>query len=233
MNRLQMLLALQTVDQEWDDKGRRYQVLRKQLADSSELEGLQAACHHIKQELTTNRSKLRNLELEMASLQSKLREVQDSLYSGRVRLPKDLETLQKESQILKQRLHTMEDEILTLMSLVEEYEAKDILKTSALLAFQERSVGEREAQTTEYNDLRVRLKALQESREKLRGAIARGDLALYDELHGKKNGIALASMIESSCQICRVSAPVRKAQLVASGDEVITCEGCGRILYIA
>lgn len=233
MNHLQKLLALQTADQEWDEKGRRYQVLRRLLADQSELQALQEACHQIKQDLAASRVKLRNSELEMASLQSKQREVQDALYSGRVRVPKDLETLQKESQILQQRLHTMEEDTLNLMALVEEYEVQEKTRTSALRAFQEHSVTEHEAQTTEYGDLRMRLKAVQEIRDRLRGTINRGDLALYDELRGKKNGIVLAPMAESSCQICRVSVPVRKAQLVVSGDEVITCEGCGRILYLA
>ena len=233
MNRVQTLLALQTADQEWDEKGRRYQVLRRLLADLSELQALQEACRQIKHDLAASRTKLRNSELEMASLQAKQREVQDALYGGRVRVPKDLETLQKESQILQQRLHTMEEETLNLMALVEEYEAQDKTRVSVLQAFQEHSATEHEAQTTEYNELRTRLKAVQELRERLRGNINRSDLALYDELRGKKNGIVLAPMAESSCQICRVLVPVRKAQFVASGDEVITCEGCGRILYPA
>ncbi|MHB1356324.1 MAG: zinc ribbon domain-containing protein [Anaerolineae bacterium] len=231
MNRLQTLLALQLADQEWDEKGRRYQALRRLLADTSELEALREACLQIKHDLSASRTKLRNSELEMASLQAKQRDVHDSLYSGRVRLPKDLETLQKESQILQQRLHTMEDETLNLMALVEEYEALDNAKSSALHAFEEQSATEHQAQTIEYNELRARLKAVQELRERLRGNINRGDLALYDELRGKKNGIVLAPMAESSCQICRVLAPVRKAQSVVTEDEVITCEGCGRILY--
>ena len=233
MNRLQTLLALQAADQEWDEKGRRYQVLRRLLADQSELQALQEACRQIKQDLAASHVKLRNSELEMASLQSKQREVQDALYGGRVRVPKDLETLQKESQILQQRRNTMEEEILNLMALVEDYEAQDKTRASVLQAFQERSVTEHEAQSTEYSELRTRLKAVQELRDRLRGSINRGDLALYDELRGKKNGVVLAPMAESSCQICRVSVPVRKAQLAASGDEVITCEGCGRILYLA
>lgn len=231
MNRLQTLLALQTADQEWDEKGRRYQALRRLLADVSELQALQETCRQTKQDLSANRTKLRNSELEMASLQAKLREVQDSLYSGRVRLSKDLETLQKEGQILQHRLHTMEDETLTLMAMVEEQEAQDVAKSSALHAFEEHSAAEHQSQTIEYNELRARLKAVQELRERLRSNINRGDLALYDELRGKKNGIVLAPMAESSCQICRVLAPVRKAQSVVTEDEVITCEGCGRILY--
>jgi predicted nucleic acid-binding Zn-ribbon protein len=233
MNRLQTLLALQTADQEWDEKGRRYQALRKLLADQSELQALQEAYRQIKQDLSASRTSLRNSELEMASLQSKQREVQEALYSGRVRLPKDLETLQKENQILQQRLHTMEDDTLNLMALVEEYEAQEKIRTSALQVFQEHSVIEHEAQSVEYTELRTRLKAVQELRERLRSNINRGDLALYDELRGKKNGIVLAPMAESSCQICRVSTPVRKSQSVATGEEVITCEGCGRILYLA
>jgi len=233
MNRLQTLLALQAADQEWDEKGRRYQVLRRLLADQSELQALQEACRQIKQDLAASHVKLRNSELEMASLQSKQREVQDALYGGRVRVPKDLETLQKESQILQQRLNKMEEEILNLMALVEEYEAQEKTRASALRVFQEHSVTEHEAQTAEYSELRTRLKAVQELRDRLRCSINRGDLALYDELRSKKNGMVLAPMTESSCQICRVSVPVRKAELVASGDEVITCEGCGRILYLA
>jgi len=233
MNRVQVLRALQDTDQEWDEKGRRYQLVRKLLTDTSELDRIRATWQQTQHDLARNRADLKNIELEMASLQAKQQEVQDGLYGGRIRNPKDLETLQKESAILKQRLSHLEDTALSLMSSVDELEQKERDEGTAFSEADHKAAADQISLNQEYAVLRARLQELLERREKLRGALVGTDLALYDDLRIKKSGTVLAPMLESSCQVCRVSVPSRKASLAVSGDEIVLCEGCGRILFSA
>jgi len=75
------------------------------------------------------------------------------------------------------------------------------------------------------------LEELREERARLREQLDPAVLRLYDELWAKKGGQPLSPLRDRVCQTCRVTQPSHKAQMVLSGNEVVTCEGCGRILY--
>lgn len=233
MSRVQLLRTLQAIDQEWDGKGRRFQDVRKLLTDTTELARLRADLQSTQSELTATRTALRDSELELASLQTKRQEVQASLYSGHIHNPKDLEMLQKESEILSERASHLEDEILNLMTSADDLDEAAQTSSAVLSAFEAQAKTAQAQLTQEYSDLRLRLTALKEQREKVRGTLPGTDLALYDDLRVKKNGAVMAAMVNSSCQACRVSVPSNKASLAGSGDEVVLCEGCGRILFLA
>jgi len=233
MRRVQILLELQAADNEWDEKARRYQAVRAQLQDTSEHDRLVAQRDKLQQALADTRARLHNSELELATLQVKYKEVNKRLYSGNVMNPRDLDNLQKESHSLKTRLENLENDTLSLMAEFEELEQQAASASASLKQFEEKRAIEQVSLTEEYNSLHSRLRELRELREKLRGLANRNDLALYDELRTKKNGNALAPMASGSCQACHVSVPSRKATLVETGEEIVLCEGCGRILYQA
>ena len=228
---IQVLLPLQAADQEWDEKGRRYQSTKQWLADQTDLEAKHGAQLRLAESLKAARGKLRDAELELAGLNAKAREIETTLYGGRVRAPRELESLEQDREHLRKRISQLEDQVLLLMGEVEDLEAATNRGAEQVRAFEAQRNAEREARTTEYQTLRARLQQLQGIREQLRSALPRGELALYDELRSKKAGIALAPMKDNACQICRVTVPALKAYTVATGEGVVTCEGCGRILY--
>lgn len=231
MKRIDSLRALQVVDLEWDSKARRYQTLRANLSDQSELASRRSQRQALQAELAAAKSSLRNAELELAGLQQKAHAVEKELYSGRNIAPKELDNQRRDSMQLKQRIGALEEHVLELMSQVEDLEARDRDMDAELLTYEREAAALREQQTEEYAQLRLRLKALQETRDRLRGTLGRADLALYDELRSKKSGTALAPLVDGVCQICHVTVPTSKVSLVEAGEQVATCEGCGRILY--
>jgi predicted nucleic acid-binding Zn-ribbon protein len=231
MTLLQTLWELQTVDQEWDQKAQLFQALRRRLSDHSALSARQEEQHSHEAQLSAARARLRDLELEIASLQSKFRQVEESLYGGRVRAPKELENLGQDREQLQKRISALEDQALELMTGVDELETQVAEGTEALRAFEVQWLQDDQASLTQGRELKARLEALQAKREQLRSLVGRGALALYDELRARKAGIAMATVKNGICQICRVAAPVAKIEAAASGESAVTCEGCGRILH--
>jgi hypothetical protein len=232
MGLVQTLLQLQALDQEWDTQGALFQQLRAQLLDESELENKQAAHEALEQSVATTRAHLRNLELEIEGMRQKAQQIETDLYGGRVRSPRELESLGQDGVYLKKRLSEAEETALGLMSEVEQLEARSQASAADWRQFERAWKRARQAQKAQYQELRVALQALRDERETLRATLDAGSLALYDHLRKTKGSAALAPMDESICQICRVTVPTVKARLVRSGDQAVTCEGCGRILYL-
>lgn len=232
MSLTDMLQDLQNVDQEWDVKARQYQAVSGQLGDQSPLEERRRSHQELADELATMRRALKDGELEFASFQQKARETEESLYSGRVTSPKELESLHQDLAVLRRRVASLEDTVLEAMTRVDELVEAAHRDSEELQAFEEGWTRERGEMVADYRVLRARLKELQEQRARLREQLDPAVLRLYDELRGKKGGQALSPLQDRVCQTCRVMQPSRKVQVIVSGNQVVTCEGCGRILYL-
>jgi hypothetical protein len=231
MSLLRTLRKLQDVDHEWDEKAEIYKSVRKRLADQSELQERRETLQQHEEELKSVRATLRNAELQYGSLEEKIEGVKEELYDGRVTSSKELSSLQEELDYLQGRLADFEDRILGGMTTVDELEETISSGRESLESFEEAWAEERESLRARYKTLRARLEELKERRESLRAEIDRGVLALYDELCKKKNGQALAPVSDGVCQICRVRVPSHKVQAIGSDEQVVVCDGCGRILY--
>lgn len=231
MNVIEALCRLNALDQEWDEKGRRYQAVRERLADQSALEAARKAQQERRAALSQKRGALRDGELELNALQEKARQTEESLYSGRITSSRELENLRRDFEHLKQRIAQLEETLLDLMETVETLERETAQGEVELSAFEARWTAEREADLALHQELRARLQAIQQEREILRSQIDANALATYDALRRSKGGTPLAPMKDSACQICRVAVPLKKAQLIERQEGLILCEGCGRILY--
>ncbi len=231
MSLIQRLLQLQAMDQEWDTQARMYQAVKQRLMDRSELEQKRQTQHRCAEALAAARAKLQNAELELASLQRKAREIDTSLYSGRILAPRELDNLRKEGDYAHRRISQLEDGILEQMADLEKLETEAADADRDLDTFEAQWNRENEALSVQYKALHAQLQRLKEAREQTRATVPAADLALYDSLRAKKGGVALAPMKEGVCQICRVTSSARQVETVAGGDEIVACEGCGRILY--
>jgi len=232
MHLIRALCRLQAIDAEWDEKGRLFQEIRARLMDESELQAARRAQKAREERLATLRSALRDAELELQGLQQKVNALDEALYSGRVLAPRELDNMRRDSEYLKRRISAREDEALELMAEIEELEQETSRGAEALQAKEAQWAQERQNLRAQYETLLARLKAIKQEREQIRTAIDAQALATYDQLRRTKHGQALSAFRDGRCQTCHVAVPSNKARLVEEGQEVlVTCEGCGRILY--
>jgi uncharacterized protein len=231
MSRVQILVQLHQVDQEWDEKARRYQAVRAELEPDAALAALRESERGRAAHLERMRADLNDAELELEGLRRKVQEAQDALYGGRVRNSREVDNLRQGAEQLRERISQLEDRALAVITEIEEIEAAAVDGGREVAALERQHAESRPALVAEYQGLRARLQELKATRDTLRGQMPRGDLALYDQLRAQKGGVALAPLKGGLCQICRVSLPSYKVQMVEQCAEVVTCEGCGRILY--
>jgi len=230
---LQTLLELQQLDQEWDSKASRYQSVAQRLSGQPEIESKREQEARLKKDQAGKHATMRDRELQLDSLQTKAKQIESDLYGGKVLAPRELDNLRKDGEAVRARVSGIEDDLLTLMTEAEEIDASLSQASGELASIESQWGQERPNLLGEYQSLRSRLRVLQDRRKELRESLGRSELALYDELKKRKGGIALAPVRDSICQACRVSVPSHKETVVASGSSVVTCDGCGRILYAA
>ena len=226
MSRASSLYALQKIDLRLHEIDSRQDEISAILAESERVSQAQADVDQAQSELVGARAETHAAEQEVASQKAKIDRNQKSLYGGSVQNPKELEDLQLESQSLLRHLTTLEDQLLEWMLRLEETEARYEGAKSEL----EAALAETAAQHKDLLDERQKLGAEVERLTAL-ASVGADELALYGKIKQNVGPMAMALVDEGVCTACGLALPGSEQQKVRSGDDLILCRQCGRILY--
>lgn len=80
------------------------------------------------------------------------------------------------------------------------------------------------------SQMNTMLKNLTADREKIASEIPKRLLKEYEHIKGR-HGMALAQVVNESCQGCRLVVRVAVREKVRMGEQLVRCEFCGRIFY--
>ena len=231
MSRASDLYRLQEIDLEADRLNGRLEEITSTLQDSSELEALNSELTSRQSVLDGSQSSARGAQHEVEDQRLKIDRTDEALYGGSVQNPKELEDLQMESESLRRYLETIEDRYLEAMleqdeaaaAVAETQEAIERLETE-LRAVHSDLLEEREK-------IQSRLPDLAAQRAAILPGISEEDQQSYLRLRGKFRGVAVSILDGQTCGICGLTLSASDQQTVRSGDELVRCNLCGRILY--
>ena len=233
---LKELYNLQELDLKRVDRRDALSVVRAELADDS---GLRRSRQRLVEAETqyANRSALRrDAELIVNQLESRAESVQERLYSGAVTNPRELEAFQDEQAILARQISEAEDVLLERMVEADELEEE---LTSARVALQ--SIEEQRSERVpllrqQEQTLTAEIDALEQRRIQMLPLFPAQMLSTYETLLTSRGGQAV-SKVELArgreiCGVCRVALPASDYQRLRSGDSLVQCNNCRRILYL-
>lgn len=154
------------------------------------------------------------------------------MYSGQIRSEKELEALRQEIGSLRGRKADLEESLLEIMEQVEDLE-------SLVATLKERHVeltGSVEvltkARDTAATDIDAELARRRSEREEAAAKLPDEVLEYYDELRGRKEGVAVAELQGRTCAGCRLELTQTELEEARrdSAEGLARCEQCGRIL---
>ena len=229
---LDRLRRLQELDTTIDTERERIATIEALVRDRSEYEAAarrhQAAVGPVKK----LESDQKDLELRVGTAKGQLADVDRKLYGGSVSSPRELRDLQDRGTDLRRQIESGEEQLMTVMEGLEQA-AQDAAEAEASL---KRIVAERRVRETELlaerKSLAGQLRASQTEREEVRASIEAQPLRLYDRLRTTRGGQAVAEVRQRTCQGCRVSLTAAYEQRLRHGEQLVTCQSCGRILYL-
>lgn len=230
MNRATLLWQLQTIDREVDEKTTHLGAIDAALANDPTIAMACATRDAAQKQVADLRATLTDRELEAQGLDAKIKELDARLYSGRVTNPKELDGLEKDSQMHKRLRSALDDKLLGLMDAVEQAQKNAVEKTHTLAQVESTRAGDVERLSRERAALARRLDELNATREQTRASLDTDVLRVYDRLRQSKAGRAVAQIKRDSCGTCGVSVPTGLASRVRTGEEIVLCPSCGRIL---
>jgi predicted nucleic acid-binding Zn-ribbon protein len=232
VTRVSNLFRLQTLDSQIDSHQARLSEIDADLGHHPDLDRARTEEENARAALENARQELRQAEGEARNQQQRIAETDKTLYGGGVSNPKELQDLQEEAASLRRYLSVLEERQLHAMMQCEESE-KAVTAAEAARRQQERlrSAAEEKLQA-ERATLQTTLETIGFQREAAVSAVTAEDLDRYNALRRTKHGMAVVRFESGACGACGVTPSSARMDSARSGQEIIQCGNCGRILYM-
>lgn len=147
---------------------------------------------------------------------------------------KEYETAMRETDALHKQIAAFETQILEKITAIDEVEKVLEERADEINSLDEKrdaALGEFDAELAAN---RKDLAADQKKRDSVFTTLPARLAAVYDRLAQRgRDGIAVAEVVNGSCSACYMSLRPQMQVEVKKGQEILTCESCTRILYVA
>ena len=176
---------------------------------------------------TTMAARVRESDHEREAHRTRLRTREKELMSGRIRSPSELMQMSEEVKHMKARFAEEEDAELKLM---EDADAADHAvreATEDLEQARRQSAAEEPALREDLATWGAELVQVETERDATWEQVPKAAQTAYSRMRIQP---AVAQVVNGQCAACRVTVTSRGMQMLRTGDELVHCENCGRIL---
>ena len=231
MSGVKQLYGLQEIDLRLAEEEARRESLLSKLADRSELQASAGRLERLEKRSGELSARSRAFERLVAEVEQTLERLDDRLYGGGVTNPQQLAAAQEERAFTSARKKEAEDQLLETMIDLDELEPvlAEARETAARL--EEERPGLENAWREQEREAVALIETLRADRAALLPVMPANLLPLYESLRKSKSGRAMALVERGTCQGCRLSLTTQETQRARSGQQIVQCSSCGRILY--
>ena len=231
MSGVKQLYGLQEIDLKLAEEEARRESLLSRLADRSELQASAERLERLEKRSGELSSRSRAFERLVAEVEQTLERLDDRLYGGGVTNPQQLAAAQEERAFTSARKKEAEDQLLETMIDLDELEPVLAEARETASRLQEERPGLEKAWREQQEEAVTQIETLRADREALLPTMPANLLPLYESLRKSKSGRAMALVERGTCQGCRLSLTTQETQRARSGQQIVQCSSCGRILY--
>ncbi len=176
--------------------------------------------------------KRKKLEGEVELQSDKIKSNEGKLFSGTITSSKELENYQEENELLKASNIKYEDEILEIMEVLDELDAK-VQKAKLAMDENKSEVSRVAGEMNEKLEVLTNVVAgLNKRSEEVQTLIPDDIKKTYNEVKNKKGGIAVSVLKNSFCSVCNMELPSIALEKIEDPDEIYKCPLCGRMSVV-
>lgn len=200
----------------------------------------------IEQEFETHASSIREIQqrhdtaqAERAKLETYL-ELQKSYQAKNDRNlkhaqnQKEYETAMRDLDVVQKQIATLETQIVEKMAVIEAIEAELAERADEINSLESNRADALGKFDAEIAANKKEFESESAKRKKVFVTLPDRLANVYDRLAQRsRDGIAVAEVIGGACSACFMSLRPQRHSEVRKGNEIITCENCTRILYVA
>ena len=177
-------------------------------------------------------NKRKKMEDSVGIQSEKIKRNEQKLFSGTIVDAKELVSLQEEVKSLKESNDKIEDQMLELMIKIDDLleEIRYIQKKKEQLEVYINRIKKDINKQVEL--LEKKIVDLRKKRNTIVSGIPKEYLNKYEELKGKKSGVAVGIFKDNFCSVCNMKISAGDAEKIKDLDKIYKCPSCGRMIII-
>lgn len=225
------LVKLQTIDSEI------YSLKYEKESKPEEVRAIETAFEEKKKHLADLEKNLLDLqkqrkekELELASKEESNKKLQAQLYS--LKTNKEYQAMLQQIQDAKADASVIEDKLLQLFDQADRVKIETEREKQKLKEEEKGFLDQKKKVEDRVKEIDGRLAQLEAQRKQEITDIDPKILSQYDRILKNRDGLAIVTAKDNSCQGCNMFVPPQVINLIKMYEHIVTCEMCNRILYI-
>ncbi len=233
---LEQLFALRNIDLGLDDASRRGDEARARLVESQErFKRTKDEVARDKKAVDDCLKERKLIEIDLKTKEEQVKKYSTQLYE--VKTNEQYKALQDEIDRARKESRAIEDRILELMMREDELKARNAQAGKELAEAEKALKEDEEAVARELAEIEKEQEALKARRGEQAAKLASSLVRIYERIRSLRGGSPLAAVgtgadDEAVCSACQLSIRPQLVVEVHKGKELVSCESCGRILYI-
>jgi uncharacterized protein len=232
---IDLLAALQEVDQRLRQKESTLQELRQQISASA------SAVETKQQEAEAQRLRLNELESRQLATELQLKEEEGKIKEKRVRQnrirnERELMAVRHEVELMKEANEKIEEDGIRLLEQIEQEKTRLVQTQTEIEALKGKMTAEAGRVETQIASLESEVQQERNERERFARDIDADLCARYERIFAKRGGIVVVEIRSDTCQGCYMRIPPHMSNQIRSSVQVnahtiFHCPHCGRILH--
>jgi predicted nucleic acid-binding Zn-ribbon protein len=191
-----------------------------------------------KQALQDSKSKLQSLEIQRNDLDTQVGAAQDQVgkYKNQqlqVKKNEEYQALTHEIEILEKKISDWEEEEIGLMlaidSEAEEYSKRESVFDSTLSKIQAHI----DKLDSKIGEVREQIKGAEGEFSDAKSHVEDSYFTPYDRLASRMKLPVIVTVEQQKCNGCHLRVSNETSELARKGEELTTCDNCGRIVFLA
>ncbi len=150
---------------------------------------------------------------------------------GQVKNPRELSAIQREIESTRRMANTRTEEILKIKQAVEEAEGRLAGMNDSFAGVKTQADAERTRLANTQKKLEAKLGKLEDGRQDLKSQVETDTMRTYDRIRRRVGGLAFVAVSDGRCLACKMHVPHQTFVSLRKGEEIHSCESCGRLLY--
>jgi predicted nucleic acid-binding Zn-ribbon protein len=232
---IDLLAALQEVDQRLRQKESTLQELRQQIsASASAVETKQQEAEAQRLRLNELESRQRATELQLKEEEGKIKEKR--VRQNRIRNERELMAVRHEVELMKEANEKIEEDGIRLLEQIEQEKTRLVQTQTEIEALKGKMTAEAGRVETQIASLESEVQQERNERERFARDIDADLCARYERIFAKRGGIVVVEIRSDTCQGCYMRIPPHMSNQIRSSVQVnahtiFHCPHCGRILH--
>jgi len=177
-------------------------------------------------------TELHDKELNLKTIETKQKQFKDKMYGGTVSNPKELESMEKEVEMLDRQKGKLEERILELYDIVESRKSDLANAQASLKQWEANLAGHLEKARQDAATLTARIQELTKAREQALPGLNPALVKRYESMRQRSGGVVVSKVEAENCSACHTQIITGLMRELQADKTISTCENCGRLLYL-